>query len=69
MLGFVEQMLFYAKKHIALELLVALVLGGIGWFAARHLGVALPIELDFRALVSAATMESPIPVPKYSELP
>src|SRR5262245_61497979 len=47
---FRSPMLFYAKKELALELLVAVGLGGVGWLGASFLGVAIPVRLDAPAL-------------------
>jgi membrane protease YdiL (CAAX protease family) len=46
-------MLFYLKKHVLLELLVTLVLGGVGVLGIRSLGVPAPFELTASAGIAA----------------
>jgi len=47
-------MLFYLKKHAALELLVALTLGGLGYWGIASSGLSVEFELSPRALFLAA---------------
>ena len=39
-------MLFYLKKHLVLELAVALVLGGVGWTTIQYFEMRAPLELS-----------------------